>query len=871
MKMGIFRAISALLALMLVLCGCTPAVSDSESPDGDTPAPARATELTVDLRQDGMEISDNLFGLFLEDINFAVDAGLYAELVKNRSFEYRALASGGAKHGWGTTSDAVNMDTASSGVKGMSLNENNPTYIILTNEADTPEGIYNTGYLDGMAVAAGENYTASVFVRGTADITFSLEDRWGKVLAEAGFTADCADWHKYSVTLTPSETLDHDLRLVMRMSPGTVHIDMVSLMPNDTYGGIGIRRDIGEALEALSPSFLRFPGGCVTEGKSEESMYNWKDSIGNGIDFTVNGESAVGDVAARPQTTDLWVGSDQHPYYCTYGLGFYEYFLLCEELGCAPVPIVNAGMTCPIQSSNYVVFDVDSDKFRQYVQDALDLVEFCRGGADTEWGAVRIAMGHEEIFDLRYLGIGNEQWQTEYFQHYSHFVRAFEQAAAERPEIYGGIELIVANGPASGSTEGWRYIRNNPDSMTTLVDEHYYEPVDWFLANTERYDAYDRREDVKVFLGEYASKTNTMNSALAEAAYMTGIERNGDIIELACYAPLFGNSTLNQWTPDMIFFSNHSLYFTPNYHVQSLFANNAGTEYLDTGLVIGDLPQNELSGGVGLASWMTSVAYDDLMVTDNATGRVLYENDFEGEDAFDEFDDHTGDWSIEDGRLVQHNTASPADTNTGDAVYIGDTGWSDYTLTLKAEILGGDEGFLIPICVENTQNNVFWNLGGWGNTVSCLEIISGGVKSGQVSGTVSDIRLNKGQVYELKITVSGSNIKCWLDGKLSIDYTYGTDASLFASTVRDENGDVIIKLVNVTDTAIPVSMSLPGLGEGYSSEALLTILKADSGAAVNSFSKPDNIAPTEQTLAVSDSFVYEAEAYSLSVIRISEK
>lgn len=866
MKKGFLRGIAALTAVLLTLCGCSAP---------DTPAevlpPEGVTELYVDLSENHKEISDDLFGLFLEDINFAVDAGLYAEMIKNRSFEYRSLAANGAKHGWTATADCVALTTDASEAYGASLNENNPTYAILTNNGDTPEGIYNTGYLDGLAVEAGKNYTASLFVRGTADFTLSLEDKSGAAIASAEFSADSEDWWKYSVTLTPDRTMDHGLRFAVRMSTGSVHIDMISLIPDETFAGIGVRQDIGEALAALSPSFLRFPGGCAIEGKTEENMYNWKDSIGNGIPFTVNGENAIGDVAARPQSSDIWLGNDQNPYYCTYGLGFYEYFLLCEALDCFPIPIVNAGMTCPIQSSHYVVYDVNSDKFKQCVQDALDLVEFCRGGADTEWGAIRIAMGHEEIFDLTYLGIGNEQWQSEYHQHYSHFVRAFEQAAEENPEVFGGIELIVANGPASGSTEGWSYIRKNPDSITTLVDEHYYEPVDWFLANTERYDSYSRTTQAKVFLGEYASKTNTMNSALAEAAFMTGLERNGDIVELACYAPLFGNSTLNQWTPDMIFFSNHSLYFTPNYYVQQLFACNAGSEYLDTQLTLGASAEPVLSGRVGLASWMTSAAYDDLRVVSNIDGKVLYENDFSKKDSIKNFSQHSGDWSIEDGRLIQHNTRSPEDTNTGDAIYVGNTEWSDYTLTVKAEILGGDEGFLIPVCVENTRNNIFWNLGGWGNTVSCLEIISGGVKSGQVSGTVSDIRLNKNQVYELKIVVSGSNIKCYIDGKLNIDYTVKSSDPLFASTVRGENGDLIIKLVNVTGGSAEVSMKLPGLSDGWASTATVTVLQSDKGSDVNSFNTPDNIIPAESSLEVSDSFIYEAPAYSLTVIRIPEK
>lgn len=841
-------------AVVMLLSGCAGPVN----PTDPTPEAGIRAALTVDLNST-RQISDTLFGLFLEDINFAVDAGLYAELIKNRSFEYGALAANGAKHGWAVTDPSVTFETASDAP----LNENNPTYAILTHSADTPEGICNSGYLDGLAVEAGQRYTASLFVRGSAGLQLSLEGSDGTVYAAAQLTAQADDWTKYTVTLTPTDTVSRNLRFAVRIDAGTVQLDMVSLMPEDTYQGLPIRKDLGEYLEALNPSFLRFPGGCVIEGKSLESMYSWKDSIGNGIPFTVNGESAVGDPATRPQVVDIWSGSSQDPYYCTYGLGFYEYFLLCEALDCLPVPIVNAGMTCQVQSPQYIVFPTDSPEFQQCIQDALDLVEFCRGGADTEWGAVRIAMGHEEPFDLKYIGIGNEQWQTEYHEHYELFADAFYRASIRNPKLYGDIELIVANGPASDSTEGWQYVQNHSDSFTTLVDEHYYQTPTWFLNNTKRYDSYDRTLGAKVFLGEYAAQSNNMNAALAEAAYMTALERNGDVVEMACYAPLFGNAKLNQWLPDMIFFSNDSVYGTPNYYVQKLFGNNAGTAYLQTDLTLsGKLEEGVFGGKVGLGSWQTSVAYDNLKVVSNADGSVLYENGF---DTMDGLSVQTGSWEIRDGQLVQTNTAAPVNTNIGDALYLGDSGWSDYTMTVDATVLGGAEGFLIPICVENTNNNIFWNVGGWGNTVSCLQIVADGTKSGQISGTVRNLKLLHDQVYQLKVTVSGNSIKCYLNDTLFVDYTQETAEPVYASTVRAENGDLILKVVNVSGERIPVTLNIPGLSP---STATVSTLAAAAGSATNSFGQPENVFPTESTMEISDGCVYEAPPYSLTVIRI---
>lgn len=872
MRKPIFRCIALLSAAAALFGGCAAPASGPEKIEGSEPEMPQGqyAAVTVSTQENGLPISQNLFGLFLEDINFAVDAGLYTELIQNRSFEYGAMAAGGGLHNWQATSaDSVTRTLADGSADGSWLNENNPHYLVLANSADTMEGVFNTGYLDGMAVNGGERYTASLYIRGTADVKLSLEHADGTVYAEAALSADSKDWHKYTATLTPSQTVSGGLRFAVRISKGTVDMDMVSLMTQEGFAGLPIRRDLGEALQALNPSFLRFPGGCAVEGKTLESMYSWKDSIGNAIPFSVNGENALGDVATRPQTVDIWNGSAQNPYYCTYGLGFYEYFLLCEALDCFPIPVLNAGMTCPIQSPRYTVFPTNSPEFQQCVQDALDLVEFCRGGADTRWGAVRIAMGHEAPFELKYVGIGNEQWQSEYFEHYEFFLDAFREAAAKAPEIYGGIELIVANGPASGSTEGWNYVKKNPDALTTLVDEHYYEPPTWFLSNTRRYDAYDRSLSAKVFLGEYASQSNTMGSALAEAAYMTGLERNGDVVELACYAPLFGNATLNQWLPDMIFFSRDSFYGTPNYYVQQLFAANAGSTYLKTDVQLrGTAEEKSLSGGVGLGSWQTGVAYDNLKVVSNTDGKVLYADDFSDPVRFaDEYDVHRGDWSIENGRLVQLRTGYPADETTGEAVYVGNGDWQDYTMTVDATILEGAEGFLIPICVKDAKNNIFWNLGGWGNTVSCLQIVSGGAKSGQISGTVKNCRLEHGKTYQLKVVVSGNTVRCYVDGIKYLDYTEVTPDPIYASTVRDSQGDLIVKLVNVSGNALPLALELPGI---LPATASVTTLKADSASAVNSFDSPEAIFPESSTLEISEHVTYEAPAYSLTVIRIPQ-
>lgn len=585
----------------------------SEAPDGGAvQTDGNGVTYKVNISLEGLDesqrISDTLFGLFLEDINYAVDGGMYVEMIKNRSFEYGIEARDEQLHGWEGTNEAVAFSVRDGSEDGTALNENNPQYVVVQNSGlssvSPQEGISNGGYLEGIAITQGASYDVSFYCKsenGSVDTVYvTLFNEDGTVYDEQVVEGISDQWHKYETVLTADTTANKDVRLAVKIPAGEACFDMISMMPQDTYKGLPVRKDFGEYLEALNPTFLRFPGGCVIEGRDEESIYSWKDSIGGGLAFEAGGESTVGDVAVRPQGKSIWQGSKANPYYTTYGLGFYEYFELCEALECMPVPVLNAGMTCEIQSPFYKVYSIVDEEFKQYVQDALDLVEFCRGDESTAWGAVRIAMGHEEPFELKYIGIGNEQWQTEYHQHYKQFVKAFEDAAATNPELYGDVELIVANGTVSASEDGWNYLILNPDSVTTLVDEHYYETPEWFLENTHRYDSYDRNAQAKVFLGEYAAKANTLDAALAEAAYMTGLEKNGDVVEMACYAPLFSHSKLNQWVPDMIFYSNDGIFGSANYYVQQMYGNNAGDYSLES----------ELTGAADLTLYESAVDAD---------------------------------------------------------------------------------------------------------------------------------------------------------------------------------------------------------------------------------------------------------------------
>ncbi len=822
------------------------------------------------------DISDILYGLFLEDINFAVDAGLYAEMIKNRSFEYANLATNKNLHGWNKSNQDVVLEVLNGSDDKTFLNENNPNYAKLVNETDNFEGIYNTGYLDGISIEENKDYKVTFYAKALEGykgaVEVKLYNKAGEVYGTSKVENLKNDWWKYEVVLTSNKTINKNVRLGIGIEKGTIAIDMISMFPVDTFmqRENGFRKDLIEYLVALNPKFLRFPGGCVIEGKTFESAYNWKDSIGDGLEFKVNEKTTVGDIAARKQGIDIWAdlnSMSSHPYYVTYGIGFYEYFLLCEDIGALGIPVVNAGMTCPIQSSNYKVLAMTSDEFKQMVQDALDLVEFCKGDASTKWGAVRIAMGHEEPFELKYIGIGNEQWQEEYFAHYSIFLKAFKDAAVERPELYGDIELIVANGPASADRFGWDKVKVNGGlEYAGLVDEHFYQTPSWFVGNVDRYDDYDRNT-TPVFLGEYAAKSNNLEAALAEAAFMTGIERNADIVKLACYAPLFGNNTQVQWSPNMIWFSNNSVYGSVNYYVQKIFATNVGKKILETNMS-SDNSSNVLKGKVGLGTWMTEASFDNVKVVSNNNEEVLYENDFENAKLTD-FNIQGGNFEIKNGKLIQKNKVSPKNETTGDTLYFGDENWTNYTFTVDAKVLSGYEGFLIPIAVKDSTENIFWNLGGWNNTVSCLQSISGGSKSDRIDGTVKDITLLKNVEYELKVVVTDDNIKCYMGKTLVIDYDYVAPESVFQTTSIDENNDIIVKLVNISGNEADVDITISN-AQNLNNTAKVSQITGDKNSVVNTYNSPELVVIKDSTTSISNQFVYKLPKYSVTVLRISQ-
>ncbi|MCM1027124.1 MAG: hypothetical protein NC432_11860 [Roseburia sp.] len=529
------------------------------------------TEIIIDTSKTIRPVSPLLYGIFFEDINYAGDGGLYGELIANRSFEYydREGKSDKTKMCW----EAVGGCDFSVRTR-FPLSKAHSHYAHLSGKAGA--GLRNLGFCgEGLAAQKGKTFRFSCYARSSAplQLTLRLSDKSGGLYGEKTFSLMRAGhgWTKYNLTLTADRDGKFVYPELILESEASVDLDLISLFPADTFRERknGMRRDLAEMLEALSPRFVRFPGGCIVEGRSFENMYCWKDTIGTLTERRTNWN--------RWQMEEYQLsGQTSEDYFQSYGIGFYEYFCLCEDLGAKPVPVLNAGMTCQWHEGLLV----ETDRLEPWIQDCLDLIEFANGPADSPWGAKRAAMGHPEPFGLEYIGIGNEQWGDVYFERYEIFQRVLRE---KHPEI----RLITSAGWTAEGEEfdtAYRWMRANPDKAYA-VDEHFYKSPEWFLENLHRYDNYDRSLP-RVFAGEYAAHTKgdtaerrcNWRTALCEAAFLTGLEKNADHVVMSCYAPLFGRTGHQQWQPDLIWFDNDSIYGTPSYYVQLLFSNHVGTE-----------------------------------------------------------------------------------------------------------------------------------------------------------------------------------------------------------------------------------------------------------------------------------------------------
>lgn len=548
--------LSARLALFL---GTLPLISFLPNTEAAT--------VTVRVNEPGPGINKAMWGVFFEDINFGADGGLYAELVKNGAFEFPDPLMGWTKVCPDGSGDTIEISTNSP------IKPAKPHFARLHSGSDAPCGMINDGFR-GIGVRKGEAYDFTAQIRsltGAGSLEVQLIDAGEKILASARLRGFSSEWKKYSLTLRPSNTDGHARLRLTLSAKASVDLDEVSLFPRHTWKNRpgGLRADMVQMLADLKPGFVRFPGGCIVEGSELERRYQWKNTIGP--------------IDERKLVVNRWNYEFKHrpapDYFQSYGLGFFEFFQLCEDIGAEPLPILNCGMACQFNSGELASLA----NLGPYIQDMLDLVEFAKGSIDTPWGARRAALGHPKPFVLNMLGVGNEQWGPQYIERYA-------RVAQELKRRYPELALISSAGP-SPADERFQFLWPKLRELhADIIDEHCYANPAWFFNNAHRYDHYDR-SGPKVFMGEYAAQSvgvasplnkNNWECALAEAAYMTGLERDADVVRMASYAPLFAHADAWQWTPDLIWVDNLRIYGTPDYYVQQLFSRNRGDVLLPT-------------------------------------------------------------------------------------------------------------------------------------------------------------------------------------------------------------------------------------------------------------------------------------------------
>lgn len=520
------------------------------------------------------KISTDLFGLFFEDINYSADGGLYAELVQNRSFEYSPTE----QQGWnpfsfweytttGYSYGQISVET------NFPIHPNNPHYMVINVEHVGKEakftgisgvGLKNTGF-DGMVIRTGEKYNLSLLVKQLSnkpiDFQLSLQTPKGKVIGEGKFSSSSNEWQKYTASLVATESCDTTSLVILATTEGKFAVDVVSLFPEKTFKNRpnGLRPDLAQMLADMHPRFVRFPGGCLAHGDGLGNMYRWANTIGP--------------IETRKSQRNIW------GYHQTGGLGYFEFFQFCEDIDAKPLPVLPAGVSCQNSGGTWRIGGTGQralpmDEMQAYIQEVLDLIEWANGPVTSEWGAKRAEAGHPESFNLQYIGIGNEDKITPEFK--ERFKMIYDAVKAKHPEV----EVIGTVGPFHSGEDfdkGWKLAT---EENVPIVDEHYYTQPAWFLGNQHRYDSYDRKA-AEVYLGEYASWGNKVQNAIAEAVYMTGLERNGDVVRMASYAPLLAKQNHIQWKINMIFFNNVTVCPTPNFYVQKMFMANQGDYYVD--------------------------------------------------------------------------------------------------------------------------------------------------------------------------------------------------------------------------------------------------------------------------------------------------
>jgi len=772
---------------------------------------AQPAKISVAVDQPGHRISPTLWGIFFEDINLSADGGLYPELVRNRSFE---------------DSDKPDFWSLSGGSGTMTIDSSRPLNTMnlhsLRLNVVGAFALENDGYW-GMNIVKGDSYMFKLAARAqnfSGPLTVKIVSSAGTVLASGEISGFGNNWRYHTLDLTASDSDPKAHLEILGNGSGSLFLDMVSLLPDKTWKNHGLRTDLAESLDNLHPAFMRFPGGNWIEGDDLAHMYHWKYTIG--------------DIDSRTPLWNTW------GYNTTQGLGFYEYLQLCEDLGAEPL----FGISCGIALGDKYV---PMSQMGQWIQDALDAIEYANGPTNSVWGGLRAKAGHPAPFNLKFMEIGNENGGTHYAERWALLVKAIR---AKYPEM----QLIATSSLQDGS-----HPRNpRPD----IVDEHYYESPESFMKRATQYDSYDRNGP-KIFIGEYAVTQNAglghLRAALGEAAFMTGMERNSDVVILASYAPLFVNMNHRAWNPDLINFDSSHWYGLPSYYVQQMFAENRGDMTLPVQVVSPMADPAVDKGKIGVGTWNTQAEFKDAKVT-ALDGTVLFASDFSsGTNGWQMLGD--GKWDVDDGALRQN----------ADGTFIralaGDRNWTNYTYTIKARKLGGAEGFLILFRINGKEDRTWWNIGGWVNTQNAVEI-----------GSTLDPKpthIETGRWYDIRVEVKDKNVKCYLDGQLIHDVSYngaGQVTSLYASAAKEEkSGDIILKVVNANLGPLETELDLTD-AKNLTGNGNAIVLTSDEPTDENSLYEPKKVSPKmEEVDFTGTSLTRSFPGNSFTVLRLKTK
>lgn len=811
-------------------------------------------ELVINLQEKGAEVVPSMYGIFFEEINHAGDGGLYAELVKNRSFEELEMPEGYYAEGdvlhpkkvcnhmsgevregsfrW--TTEPVpgwNLNTQETAHAEMKLTKENPKYPTAPNnlkvtikDASTPVRLINGGYW-GMNLIKEDSYLLRTILRTSADykgkITALLLSEKDEVLASAPIEiSGSGTWNDVHQMMRPAAT-DAKGKLALEFDgPGTVYVDYVSLFPEKTFRNRpnGLRNDVAEMLAGLQPAFVRWPGGCVVEGISLENRFEWKKTLG--------------DPAARSGEYSTW------GYRCSYGFGYYEMLQFCEDIGAKAMFVCNVGLGC-----QYRMGDASPEnKIAYYLADCMDAIEYAIGDVTTEWGAKRAEQGHPAPFPLQYVEIGNENWGDEYDKRFDIFYTAIKE---KYPEL-----TLISNHGLGGTGK---------IAKTDMIDPHWYVNPEFFFQNTKIFDNHPRGK-YDVYVGEYACNANVgggnLRAALSEAAFISGMERNGDLVKMTSYAPLLENRNDRSWAVNLIWLDTDQVLGRSSYYVQKMAAENRPTYNVKSNLTMSAPQQMEYSAGrFGFGSWNTQVEFSDVKVT-RADGTAVPLD-------LAKPAEQKGTWNLKDGLLSQTSLETPTK-------YIVD-GFSgnEFTLECRVRKTGGHEGFFIYFGLsEDNKKGFVYNVAGWNNQTTAIE----GVAEGRTAGVVSDRvaqSLENDQWYDVKMVVTPLKSELYMDGKLIVSYSPETTPLQFFSSGYDEaTGELIVKVVNAEAEAYPLRIKLEGVSKVEKTGKVIS-LSAANDMGENSFEEPMKISPQESEYnGFGESFDYSFPPFSYTILRL---